>query len=261
MASTAQMATVAASLALAATFVGWRVHATRTHPNVQVEIVKDPSRSTTDGCESLIGLAEGTLAVDGVSAKSTLTVILVGDAATANEPTLLASYAMPFSTKVVEARNASRRRQARLLGDLLAKCRAARRTDVSPIFLAVKQAIADLRSRGCNMGSHCELLVDSDLEENGEPAIRSRLDGVANEKPLPAVLDNSEIAVSFCGLAATGGGVVRDPNREDRLRLTWRSLFSAQDLVSFKPYCPTSSVLAGNDATMPSTAHSRAEKP
>lgn len=76
------------------------MHAARTRSTVQLEIVKDLSRSTTDGCETVIGLAESALAPEGVSAKSTLTVLLLGDAATANEPTLLESYPISFSTNV-----------------------------------------------------------------------------------------------------------------------------------------------------------------
>ena len=236
---------IAATFPLAATFVGWRVHAAHMRPVVQFEIVKDPSGSTTDGCETVIGLAEGVMAGEGVSAKSTLTVLFVGDLATANEPAVLASYPIPFSTKVVEDRRANRQRQSRVLGDLLSKCQTARATGISPIFLAVKQAIADLRGRGCNAGSRCQLLVDSDLEENVERGIRSRLDAVGRKgPPLPTAVDNSSIAVSFCGLAATKGRVARDANREDRLKSTWRSLFSAQDLVTFRPYCPASNHMA-----------------
>jgi len=235
---------IAASFVLTASFVGWRVHASLTRPNLQVDIVKDPSGSTTDGCSTLIGLTEEAFSVEGVTAKSSVTVLLVGDAATANEPAVLASYPIPFSTKVVEDRNANQLRQVQVLSDLLNKCQKARPTGISPIFLAVKQAVADLRGRGCNAGSNCHLLVDSDLEENVEVGIKSRLDGVGGARKLPAVIDNSGIAVSFCGLAATTGGIVRDSGREDRIKATWRSLLSAPDLVTFRPYCPSSSHLA-----------------
>ena len=255
--NTARIIVIAASLVLAATFVGWRAHAAHTRATVHFEIVKDPSRSSTDGCETLIGLAEGALTADGVSAKSTVTVLFLGDAATAHEPILLGSYSIPFSTKVIEGRNGNRHRQTTLLKDLAAKCRTARATGISPIFLGVKQAIADLRGKGCNTGSRCQLLVDSDLEENVEPGIKSRLNVPGgNLPPLPGLIDNSDITVSFCGLAATTGQIVdasgrviqklaaRDPNREDRLKSTWRSLFAAPDLVTFRPYCPATSDIA-----------------
>jgi hypothetical protein len=256
-----RVCTVVASLTLAATFVGWRVHAARSRPNVQIEIVKDPSRSTTDGCETVIGLAEDALGSDGLSVKSTLTVLLLGDAASAYEPTVLGSYLIPFSTKVIEGRGANRQRQAGLLKDLFLKCRAAHATDISPIFLAVKQAIADLRGKGCNTSSRCRLDVDSDLEDNVELGIKNRLNNTnGNKHPLPGLIDNSNIAISFCGLAATTGRVfdssgraihkfaMRDPAREDRLKSTWRSLFSAPDLVTFQPYCPVATDVAQYNA-------------
>jgi hypothetical protein len=47
-------------------FVGWRVHASRTQPVPQYEIVEDLSGSHPDGCSSLLGRASLAKGVDCV---------------------------------------------------------------------------------------------------------------------------------------------------------------------------------------------------
>ena len=73
---------VAASVA-SVSFVAWRVHAMKNHPVSDTEQVYDPSISFTGGCQSLVGSAEATLRDPDVSAGSTLTVLALGDQATA----------------------------------------------------------------------------------------------------------------------------------------------------------------------------------
>jgi len=199
----------------------------------------------------------------GLSENSTLTVLALGDASTAYEPRRLTTYAIPTDRKVIEGRHASAERQARLLQDLRTRCRSVRPTLVTPIYLGVKQAIADLRADGCKAGSRCGLWVSTDLEENGDRAIEATLDGRHDaRKPLPTLLDNSGIRVTFCGFAETAGRLVgpsgreirkavpRDPRRDDRLQAVWRSLFASSDLVSFEPYCPQPAILPAQEGVV-----------
>ena len=152
---------------------------------------------------------------------------------------------------MIEGRRANGERQQVLLQDLLTRCESVRPTSVSPIFLGVKQAIANLRAEGCKDGSQCSLWVSTDLEENGVRAIKERIDHARHGKePLPKPLDNSGIMVTFCGFAQTAGrlvdpsgreirkAVARDPHRDDRLQAVWRSMFTKPELVTFVPYCP-----------------------
>jgi hypothetical protein len=182
-------------------------------------------------------------------------VLVLGDEATANEPWQLGTYSIPTSRKVLEGRAANLKRQEGVLHDIWNKCQTVHRTTISPIFLGVKQAIADLRAQGCKPNSRCELFVDSDLEENVEPSIKRSLNaGVGRHVSLPSI-NNSGIGVTFCGLAVRAGRIVGpsgreirkvpalDPSRDDRLRRIWRSLFSKREAVRFEPYCPTPSDL------------------
>jgi hypothetical protein len=232
-------------------FVGWRVYVHANQTPFDVGIVFDPSLSHPESCDALVGLAEQSFRSDGISKDSTLTILVLGDASTANEPWQLGRYSFPVTTQVLEGKTATTRRQAELFSNIRRKCETIRRTSISPIFLGVKQAVADLRAHGCNAASHCQVFVDSDLEENAEVAIKDALSRARNTKVvLPTPLDNQDVEVSFCGLAVTAGRIVnpsakeiqraspRDQGHDDRLRQVWRSLFTQPGLVKFEPYCP-----------------------
>ena len=215
--------------------------------------MKDPSASHGNGCESPIGLAEKILGTNGATAGSTMTVLILGDQSTANEPWRMGAYSVPTVRKVLEGRSARTRQQHEVLWDISAKCESLHRTTISPIFLGVTQAIADLRARGCKATSHCGLFVDTDLEENIEPSITKRLNKNSGRQrgSLPHV-DNTGIEVLFCGVAVTDGRihdvaakgtrkfVARDSDRVNLLQEVWRSLFEQPAIVRFEPYCPTS---------------------
>jgi len=231
-------------------FVGWRLYAVRTQATPHYEILEDPSLSHVQDCEAMVALAERAVHAD-VTANSTLTILVVGDQSTANEPWRLARYPIPTTRKAIEGRNAILRRQQDLLLDVLRKCRTIHRTTISPIFLGIKQALADLRAQGCDGTSHCQLFVDSDLEENVETSIFKRAEAIDRRTPIPPrLLDNNGIAVSFCGFTATVSHLTdssgreirrasaRGPERDDRLTAAWKSMFSETEGVAFDPYCP-----------------------
>ena len=246
-------------------FVGWRVYATRTQPVPQYGILGARSGSHPDGCSSLLGLAEQIVQEEPVTVNSQLTVFVTGDRATANEPIRLAKYPIPRTRKAIEGRAAGVQRQQDLLADLLQKCQSVRTSAISPIFLGIVEALADLRAQGCNQNSGCKLYIDSDGEENVNREIRQALSGAPrSRRTLPAPADNSGIHVTFCGLAVTTDGAVQpsqapsmilqDHSREDRQRI-WESLFTVPGLVSFAPYCPTRWVRPEEAVEKSTTAH------
>lgn len=232
-----------------ATFVAWRVSAV-THQKVDhYGVVHDSSESFSGGCVALVAAAEQVNSQQTSSAASTFSVVTLGDDSTANEPRLLATYSIPRTRQVIEGLHADTRRQQEMYKDIWNKCISVRPVSVSPIFFAVKQSVAYLKAKGCAQNSHCVLSVHSDLEENVERAIRERIQTGRTAGVLPSPVDNSGIAVSFCGLAETAGikkgtsghqvrqTALRDPEREDRIRQTWRSLFTNSENVTFSPYC------------------------
>jgi hypothetical protein len=234
-------------------FIGWRVHAIHTQIASHFAVVGDASLSYTGGCASVVGLAEEGLRSARLSQGSSITVLMTGDANSANEPRELARYRVPISRKVIEDRHADERRQSEILHDIAARCHAVSPASISPVFMAVKEAIAGLRAQGCRSGSHCELRVASDLEENVEPEFKAALDSrQGTKRSFGNQLDNDGIEVVFCGLATTGGGpkdasrrkvnsrrIRRDSRRQDRLQQLWSSVFKNPEGVRFEPFCPT----------------------
>ena len=210
----------------------------------------DLSLSHTEGCTSLVGLAERALQAASVPADTTLTVLVAGDTATANEPSRLGIYPIPRTRRAIEGRNANTRRQQELIQDIATKCKATRRPTISPIFIGVQQAIADLRAQGCTENSNCLLHVGSDMEENIEASIQRKLNGSNDKAVLPRPVDNSGLRILVCGLASRAGRIVGSgmetrqatprPGHHDRVQQVWLSLFTKPELVQFAPYCPVS---------------------
>src|SRR5437016_4562846 len=81
-------------------FIGWRVYAIRKQTVNHFAVVGDASLSYTGGCASVVGSAEEELHTARVSHGSTLTVLMTGDANSANEPRELARYLVPTGRKV-----------------------------------------------------------------------------------------------------------------------------------------------------------------
>lgn len=246
---------IAASVA-SVSFVAWRMEAMKHMPANDSAEVYDPSLSFTGGCSSLVGTAEQLLRNPAASDSSTLTVLALGDNATAREPRRLTTYLIPVTRRVIEGSQAVIRQRAKILQDLWAKCDAVHPTEISPIFLGVQQALADLHADGCKMGFQCKLWIATDLEENADHAIQNEINGSGEaSRSTTPLLDNRGVAVTFCGFADTAGRVVgpsgreigppvsRGPRRDDRLQAVWRSLFARPKSVDFQPYCPQPTIL------------------
>jgi hypothetical protein len=197
-----------------------------------------------------MSLAKRALESPHVSEGSTLSVTITGDETTANEPLLLARYKIPVSRRVLDGRSTTARQVEEKLADLNVKCGKVAQTKKSPIFLAVKRAVEELRSTGCNAHSHCAVYVETDLEESADTQIRAALNSVTQAKQvLPAPINNEGIDVVIYGIAETNGlkndetgktrsfTRVRDSKRVDRLREVWSGLFTNPELVIFEPHC------------------------
>jgi hypothetical protein len=243
------VALAAAACALFA-FGYWRYNATRLARNVtHVVIVRDPSASAVDGCGSVAGLADRALTTPGLARVSTITLLAIGDEATANEPRLLGEFRVPEVRRVIEGKRAAVRQREELFAGLRARCEEARRTQVSPVFLGAKRGVERLRSVGSD-ADHKILYVQTDGEETADPQIKRALNGApADSLKLPRPIQNDGVTVVICGLAETTGQVrgtegklrrltmSRDPHRADRMTEVWKALFTNRELVSLEPYC------------------------
>lgn len=229
----------------------WRYQvAGKIHPSHAV-IVRDRSDSVLNGCDCTIALVKRAFADPHIGAGSTITVTVTGDSATANEPKMLSSIKVPVSRQVLEGRDAVVQQREKLLSDLNTQCEKEVQTKVSPIFIAVKRATEHLRSIGCGIDSNCVVYVQSDLEETGDQQIRAAIDNRTGDKQsLPQQINNDGINIVVYGVAETSGDIVdangkvrrltkaHDPQRTDRIKSVWNSLFTNPEGVTFDPYCP-----------------------
>jgi hypothetical protein len=239
--------------AVAATvlFLGWRI--TLPPPgDVQTAILGDRSESELrlEPCNTVAGVVNAAIDAIGDSRKASLAVLLTGDAASADEPTLVSLPSVPRpSRRAIDgpASNASAR--AAYLGRVIDECQRAGVATHSPIYQGIARMIEHLRRQG---GEHSRRLawVQSDGEELSEPRIKAALRGRSPTPPanLPRI-DNRNIDIVFCGTAQTTGltqhknrlmalTTPRSAERAERVRMVWSAVFTDAQRVHFEPFCP-----------------------
>lgn len=241
---------VGGALALGvAALVGWRVarpHGPAFSPHVA--IVRDRSMSTTSGCAAVGGIVERSMDAAGLTRDSTMVLLATGDSSTNDEPIELVRMKGFKARRATESKRTATEKDHALLARLVSKCEESGSTDHSPIFLALRRGVEELRALGCRAGTGCSLDAQTDGAENGESAIRRALAGAKNVV-LPDPIDNTGIAVHLCGLAETAGPVdaasaspprrqLRGAKRADITVMVMRRLFTHPELVTVEPHCP-----------------------
>lgn len=203
-----------------------------------------------DRCGEMVKLSEQELKKATTNDKTKLAAFLTGDQQTANEPRNLGSFDVPFTVKLTESNSFVTDKQSTILGEIKTKCEQLSPVQISSIFLAFKRGIEHLRSLGCDDKSNCEILAQTDLQENAEPQIRTAISGTsANVKNLPNPINNQDISIKICGISQTKGRVFNQkgkktqltPNRNtvraDLIQEVWKKLFTHPELLTFAPYC------------------------
>lgn len=243
------------AVAIIAGIVLWRTEARKYTPSpAHILIVRDRSSSSSCACSGVVSMAETALSAPQLGKGSTLTLTATGDDATASEPIALGTFNIPVSRNVTETRDKARQPREELLKRIEQHCQQAGATKRSPVFIAIRRAVEQLRALGCNEQNHCILIVQSDLEELAVREIRDALNGAgtrgaASDMHLPAPIDNTGIEVVIYGVAETVGVRAeggrrqtltpqRDPQRADRVQQVWQRLFAAPQNVTFRMFCP-----------------------
>lgn len=233
--------------ALARTFLFERAHIPHSL------VLYDRSGSAQGTCGSVVSLSLNAMKLPQMQKGSTVTVVITGDELTANEPVTLGSYVVPISDKVFEGKDDAVQKQNEILAEINGRCSQFSAARKSPVFLAMKSSIEQLRSLGCDEKTGCVLFVKSDLQENAEPEIKAAVGGSrAALTKLPKPIDNRGISVRICGIAETQG-LVKDKDGTSRqmtknrsalasdiVRQVWVSLFIDPANVSFSSFCPGS---------------------
>ncbi|MDT4955652.1 MAG: hypothetical protein QOJ02_3790 [Acidobacteriota bacterium] len=241
------------------TFGYWRYCvAGQPHAVAQFGFIRDPSDSIPNDCGRIVSLAERALAMPETGEGSTITLFVLGNKATANEPQLIGEFQVPVIHRVIEGKRAANREKQELLTRIKNQCSEIKEIRVSPIFQAVKRSVEHLQTVGA-AGDSRYLFVQSDGEETENLQIKNALNGApVKASELPAPIQNRGVHVTFCGMAETIGEVPdnnqvvhrkskeRDSKRADHLREVWAKLFTSPELVSFEPYCSRESSLSSN---------------
>ena len=229
---------------VAAAFFAWRIYEVRhAPPPPYVGFVRDSSGSDAVSCAAVRSLAMGLFDLPGIRRGSKAALITTGDKHNAYEGKLAGVFDIPFTTLVMEGKEATRRRQQQFGDAIQQACEATPQTGQSPIFAAVKSGIEHLRANGCGKTSSCALFVVTDGDENVDGLLRSALNGSKTSLgKIRGIIVNDGIKVNFCGFAQTRVTPVAHRSQRgtsaDRLKEVWTALFTAPALVGTAPYCP-----------------------
>jgi hypothetical protein len=237
----------------------WRYDVSkRPHPIAQIAIIRDQSDSITDDCSRVVGLSERSLERPDIDDGSTLSLFILGNDTTANEPRLLGKFNAPVIRRVIEGQRAAARQKEELLNSIKSRCSQVEQIKSSPIFQAAKRGTEYLRTLG-GVSDTRYLLVQTDGEETVEPQIKKALNEEFGAKlSLPSPILNKDILITFCGMAETVGiatnsnsrsgrmSKARTSKRADRIREVWSHLFTNPELVKFEPYCVSESNTGSN---------------
>jgi hypothetical protein len=214
-----------------------------------VAVVFDRSNSLREDIEgkSASGVLTRAFSVPGLGKESSVIVTGTGDGVSNGEPVSIATVSVPLSSRIIEGKDAVVHQRKQLLDDTVARyIKEATETRMSPIFLAVKRALAQLKAAGCVAGSGCTLFIRSDGEETEETYLKESIKRrKLLKKGAPAPLDNSGIAITWCGTAESRGSVSgrgkrrasRSSASADFVKELWSTLFTSPELIVFEPLC------------------------
>lgn len=210
---------------------------------------RSDSMVTDLGCGFVVSVSAQTILSPGVAKGSRLFIYGTGDVSTDLEPIQIGAYEIPTSERVTDGGEAVGVARKALLRRISADCRnVGNVATVSPIFLSVKRAMEQLSAFGCGSKSICCLYVRTEGEETEEPWLREAIrEGKMKPSGLPVALDNSHVAVTFCGLSETAHDVRKDEGGKrdksksasasaDFRKAAWRKVFTKP--VVFLPFCP-----------------------
>ena len=225
--------------------------------DVQAVIVVDTSRSFQAGCEATGTIAQKILSTQ-YGKHSSILLLATGDSESAYEPRFLASYPLPATSRLVEGHWRVLQDVRELPEKIVTDCQRVGKTNISPIFLALKAGLSQLGAFGCGSKIRCLLYAASDGEENFEEDVHRALEtGRTAPTGIVGRLDNTNIEVTICGLSetlgqekeTTGRGRVRSLTagrnglRADRLHRVWLQLFADRSQVSISDFCVGTDVL------------------
>jgi len=204
----------------------------------------DRSLSAGESCVALGRRVREILASSAGSSKWTF--FATGTAATAYEPIAIAVDSVPARERLLDDKEIVDQHTEKFVDDVIEACKKIPAADVSPIFLGVKDVIAQARRRADK--AHVYVHIISDLEETIEKSIREALTQAPGMKSeLPDPIDTRDIALDVCGYAETFGYVTKEGKKvlpaprtaqsAERLLEVWTGRFTDRARVTYTPFC------------------------
>jgi hypothetical protein len=188
-------------------------------------------------------VVNGLFKLPAVGPGSQVALISTGDKENGYEGKLVRTFDLPFTTRVMEGKEAQLRRRNELGDSVQKACEALPQRRQSPILRGVKDAVEHLRANHCGPGATCFLYVVTDGEETVDRVLRSALNGSRSAlKKLQGTVSNEGIQVSFCGFAQTRlisstSSSAYPRASAERLKEVWTAVFTQPSAVSIAPFC------------------------
>lgn len=216
-------------------------------PPSQFGVGLDNSLSMRPDCDGLARQAQAAMSkASGARAGSMLTLLTIGTSAGNPAPTRAFEEALPASSGSIMAR-AEGGDDDKLKGffnGFQKACEAASASPSSPVIRLVSDGVAELQSKAASPKARKFLIVQSDLMDDAEPAMRAALIRARKypDTPVPPALarsiNNEATSVVFCGVSQTATGQKgARPLPGAVLQRIYRELFTRPEQISFRPYC------------------------
>jgi hypothetical protein len=213
---------------------------------IRQAIVNDVSDSASGRCGELQALVRRGYEATVRDDRSSLFVLVTGDVETAFEPRVLVTPAPPFHGSITEGRAKYEGRIQSYLHDLENECLSYAPGQKTPIYLAIRRAVEMVQADGDPLVKR-QVVVRSDLEDTAYPEIMRALAQRPNTpiRGLPSPIENSSTDIRLCGFSATRGKTadqrrltpLRTPERVDRFKEVWLSMFTNPSRVILEPFC------------------------
>ena len=200
-----------------------------------VAILSDRSPSIEDGhgsgCRGLMWMVERAIELPDVGSHSRIQAFWTGNGVGNTIVAIATPLVLPPPLTPDER---ARQRRARLSAErpIQAACAAdTTASQTSPVWLSIRDVVAQMRSWGCAADHACTLLVQSDLQETDTDGIRRALHGAVHPT-LPTPLDLSGLDVHVCGLGASTEPL--DDTVRTRTETVWGRILPG---ATFAPVC------------------------
>ena len=211
-------------------------------PTTYAALVLDssPTSRASDRCQDALGIASELLRSEG---EVVLTIYATGDGRSGGEPIRLGEVVRERRLTLMEGAGHHSGNDDALLAKVEGWCLDLQERQESPIFAAVRAAVADLATMPCEAEVvRCDVWVRTDgLEEADEQVITALGPGGALQGS-PRI-DNWDVSVTFCGISAREvrrrrGRLLSDI---DSVARAFRGEMAAPDRARFLPSCPVPS--------------------